>query len=150
MFTKYFYEVVIFIDFGLPDNLSGDLCPNAYSKIQRKTSWETILFFFTLSVLWVLLIISCMTSWHKRYFSLGFFADTDEWDHLCKNVSWAEIQSGGRISETGVGSFPIQVWSARGMAVRGRGRDTGSHSVRRGQWFLTWLHMLVTLGALEK
>lgn len=67
----------------------------------------------TQSMFWMLSIISCMTSWHNKKFSLGFLSDIDEWDHLCKNVSWAEIQSGGRISETGVGSFPIQVvWSA--------------------------------------
>lgn len=50
-----------------------------------------------------------------KYFYFGFLADTDEWDHLCKNVSWAEIQSGGRVSETGVGPLPI-----RGCEVTGR------------------------------
>lgn len=68
---------------------------------------------------WILLpsvlslsITSCMANWHAAI-SLVFLTDTDQWDHLCKNVSWAEIQSGGRISETGVGSLPFQVvWSA--------------------------------------
>lgn len=46
-------------------------------------------------------------------------ADTDQWDHLCKNVSWAEVKPGGRIPETGVSVFApdevMEVWQSEGM-----------------------------------
>jgi hypothetical protein len=57
-----------------------------------------------------MLCVLCVTSCPHKTFFLDFslvvvLTDTDQWDHLCKNVSWAKVKPGGRIPETGVSGF---------------------------------------------